>query len=622
MISLETLIGYYESSVEQSYDARQKAERDRDFYDNKQWTHDEQQELIRRGQTPVVINKVASKVDWMLGMERQLRADPKAFPRTPVHEDAAHAVTDALRYVVDNNSFDATASIAAEQLFIEGIEVATVEVEPKGQDFEIIIKPVKWDRFFYDPHSRKHDFSDAKYMGVVIWMDLEDAKRQFPNKSGWLQRNMNTADPGDTYDDKPQGIWYDRKRNRVMVVQMYFRHASKWHHCIFTRGLFLRGPEPSAYLDSDGLPENCIVAQSAKMDRGGNRYGAVRQYIDPQKELNKRRSKFLHLLSQRQTLGEKGAVEDVAATKRELAKSDGHVEVNPNMRFEVLPNEDMSTGQFQLYQAASQEIDGMGANPALQGRQEGDTSGRALEMRSQAGLMEMGPFFDNHRMWKRRIYRAIWNRVKQFWTEERWIRVTDNDENLKWVGLNTPVTQGEAMVMQNTGADLSMVKGRLAPQMQELVQQQPALGVVVEKQNQVAEMDVDIVLDEMPNNVTLQSEQFEQLVQLFQANPNGVPWEMIVEASSLRNKQKLLEMIKPNPEQQQAEMQEAQVAKQLALDKAMAEIEKIRSQAAKDQADVAKTQAETMKTQEEAKQKQLENVIVTAYPDVDTQIVV
>ena len=38
-------------------------------------------ELRKRGQPPVVINRIARKVDWLLGLEAQRRTDPRAFPR-------------------------------------------------------------------------------------------------------------------------------------------------------------------------------------------------------------------------------------------------------------------------------------------------------------------------------------------------------------------------------------------------------------------------------------------------------------------------------------------------------------------------------------------------------------
>ncbi|HKY21287.1 MAG TPA: hypothetical protein VJM31_08715, partial [Vicinamibacterales bacterium] len=81
--ALARLISYYEDSVTATFSARNLAERDRDYYDNKQWTSEEEQKLKDRGQAPIVINRIKPKIDFLLGTERQTRTDPHAFPRNP-----------------------------------------------------------------------------------------------------------------------------------------------------------------------------------------------------------------------------------------------------------------------------------------------------------------------------------------------------------------------------------------------------------------------------------------------------------------------------------------------------------------------------------------------------------
>lgn len=612
-IELETKVNWFQDAAKASMYARQLAERDRDYYDNKQWTEEEERELKKRKQAPIVINRVAPKVDFLLGVERQNRVDPKAFPRTPDDEDSAEAATDAIRYVVDKNNFDCISSDVFENLAIEGIGGAAVEAKDRGKEIEILVKYFFWDRFFYDPHSRMRDFSDSRYMGIVIWKDFDEVKNRFPDSAEALDNLLaDVAGAGDTYDDKPTyKQWIDATRRRVMCVQMFYQEDGRWQHAIFTRGTYLRSPEDSPYVDEDGEPENPLIAQSTKVDREGNRYGAVRQLIGPQDEINKRRSKALHLLSTRQTWGEKGAVDNIAAAKRELAKPDGHVETTPNMKFELLNTSDMAAGQFQLLQEAKSEIDTIGANAFLDGTQAAN-SGRQQQMMQQGGMIELGPLFDAHRMWKKRIYQAIWSRIKQFWDEEKWVRVTDDENNLKFVGLNQPQTVGEALqeVAQNEKADPQ--KRQLAQQTLQamLASQDPRLNQVHKIKNNVSEMDVDIIIDEVPDTVNLQSEQFDQLVKMYAANPGGIPWEMIVEMSSLRKKDRILEGMAGNKEQQAQmnamQQQLAQIAAKLDLESK--------------QLDNVHKQAEIQKTQAEAQQTQLENVIAQAFPDVKPNV--
>jgi hypothetical protein len=93
----------FRSFLTATQEARNNAERDRDFVDLKQWTTEEKATLVVRGQAPVVFDYVRAQTDYFIGMERDSRQDPKAFPRTQEHEDAADACTDAIRYVADKN---------------------------------------------------------------------------------------------------------------------------------------------------------------------------------------------------------------------------------------------------------------------------------------------------------------------------------------------------------------------------------------------------------------------------------------------------------------------------------------------------------------------------------------
>ncbi|MDB4726109.1 hypothetical protein OAF54_01640, partial [bacterium] len=270
-ISLETLVEYFEDSADSTVSAREKSEQCRDYYDGIQLTEAEVSELTRRKQPPVVFNRIQPKVDFLLGTERKMRTDPKAFPRTPTHDHAADAVTDGIRYVCDNNNFDVLSSDVFENELIEGMGGVSVEVDP--ETLEIKLKRFAWDRYFYDPHSRERNHSDSRYDGIVLWMDFEEAKERWPKSADGLGAMMTQATGlGETYDDKPNK-WFDSKRKRVMIVQINFIHMGVWNTAIYTKGSMLEAPKPIAYLDEFGKPENNFIAVSAKVTRGGDRYG-------------------------------------------------------------------------------------------------------------------------------------------------------------------------------------------------------------------------------------------------------------------------------------------------------------------------------------------------------------
>ena len=595
---LSQYVQWFEEAEETSWDARQLSERDRDYVDGKQLTATEKETLAKRGQPPIVFNVIKDKVGFLQGVEKSQRTDPKAYARTPQHDADADAATDALRYVCENEDYQAKRSRIFRNIVVEGIGGIRVGVKMGRKGPEISLKRVSWDRFFFDPHSSELDFSDARYFGEVVWMDYDEAVAMYPDAKDDLNATYNATQVGDTYDDKPKWkLWADKARKRIRVVQMYHQKGGVWHFCEFTRGSVLKSG-PSPFIDEDGQPVPDMIMESAYVDRENNRYGEVRQLIDPQDEINKRRSKALHILNTRQIIYEKGSGVEARRVREELAKPDGAVELPPGVMregaFQIEKNTDMSQGQAALLQDAMGYMDRSGPNAAMLGDAEGQ-SGRAIQAQQQGGMMEMGDLLDTLRRFDVRVYRAIWNRVHQFWTEERWVRVTDNEDNAKFVGFNRPLTvQDQLQEMPDEQRVQVMQQMGLMPN-------DPRLGMVKKIQNPVAEMDVDIIIEDAPDTITIQGEQFEQLAQTLPMIAQMPPQyaEILLQASQLRNKDKLIETLKgggqPDPQQQQMQQMQQQlqqVMQQLGIENAKADLMNKQADIQTKQANAAKVGSE------------------------------
>lgn len=571
---------WFRAAEDATVDARAEGERARDYTHGIQLTQAEKTALQKRGQPPVVINRIRRKIEWLRGLEIKQRTDPKAFPRTPQHTQDAESVTDAIRYVCDEQDWDRIRSDVYDEILVEGFGGCEVVHETnENGSVDVIINQYPWDRLFYDPYSRRADFSDARYKGSVVWMDADNLKSEYPDVEEAVSAAFTDAQ-SDTYDDRPADIWFDAKRKRVRVVLMWHLEKGVWRWCKFIRGKVL-GQGESIYKDEKGRSLCPLIMQSLHVGRDNTRHGVVRDMFDPQDEINKRRSKALHSINSRQTMALKGALDSAANVKRELAKPDGHIEINPEMMeeaarvgmrpFEILPNGDQTQGQIALLQEAKQEIDLLGANSALAGETGESSSGRAVLARQQGGMIEITATQDRLHHFTREVYRHIWLRIKQFWREERWVRVTDDEGTARFVGINRPITLQEKL-------------GQMPPEMVQaaamqmgLVPNDPRLSMPVEIANNTSELDVDIILEEVPDRVTLEGEVFEALMKYGPTLPPAV----LIEADPTlpaKKKEKLLEMLQQPPAPTPAE--------QLEL--------------AQGEADLYETHAKTQKLQAEA----------------------
>ncbi len=584
-ISVERLVDYFEEAEDYARTARAEAQRDRDYYDGKQLTADEVNVLKKRGQPQIVINRIHSKINYLLGYEASQRMDPRAYPRTPQDEDAAEACTDALRYVADKTNLGQVFSQAWENLIIEGVGGLEINVVPKGDgDADITATVWEWDRIFWDPHSRKHDFSDARYLGGVVWMDYDAvvANEAWPNAADVLEK-MFDGGSDLTFEDRPSWKQWASggKRRRVRVVQMWHKENNVWKWCIFTKGGKLAyGDVP--FVDADGKSMCNLLLQSCFVDADNNRYGYVRNMIGPQDEINKRRSKALHLLMGKPIVMEAGAVEDVDAVKRELGRSNGVIEVNSGMRFEFLDNSQELSGHINLLMEAKNEIEAVGPNASLQGKGPRSASGRAILANQQGGQTEVFRAFDRMRHLKIRAYRLIWAIIRQYWTAEKWVRVTDDERNVRFAGLNRPVTMADDMVQQAIRSGSPPEEARAV--MQQRLAQDPIFAQqaqqVVRVENIPAEMDMDITLEEVQDVANVQQEQFEIMSKL--APAVVFPPDFYIRASALRNKRELLEALdkeKADPLKDKA--------RQMELERMAVELERMKAEILRLEAETA-----------------------------------
>jgi len=609
-----------EQFIEDTDFGRRLSQQSRDYFDGRQWTANEERKLRARRQAPIVVNRIKPKVEGLVGLYELRKSDPKAYPRTKKHEKAAHVVTDALRFVAENNGFDMTRLDVAEEFFVEGYGGVIVDIKGTPRGPEIQLNHIPWDRIYFDSHSRKKDFKDARFMGIWMWMEEDQAKDAFGISQTKIDEIVNmTIDGEETNADRPR--WADKRgdRNRVRVAMHFFIKRGRWKLFIFSGDTTIRPEKDSPFVDEDGLPINPMELVSANINRDNQRYSEVAGFLSQQDEINHRRSKFLHLNSTERTFGNDNAIQDVDAAKKELAKPDGHLKIKGaaklNEDFGILPTGEMSTAQFNLYMDAKSELDSVSFNAQLAGeRQSGDLSGKAIGKLQQAGTIELNRQYALLRAWEKRIYTQIWFRVKQFWNEEKWIRVTDDQDDLRWVGFNSQVT-AEAMLIESIEDESRPLESRQQSQqiLQLLTQtQNPRLQEIVEVRNDTSELDVDIIIDQSFDVINIQQEQFEMIAQF--ANSGDFDTLELIELSQLRGKDELIQRIeRRRREANQANQQAIQQEQQLDQAERTTEV-------GKKQAETKNIDADTLNKNIKSITGQLENINLQNAPDSEVQV--
>lgn len=553
---------------------RELAFRDEDYYhnfDDGQWSAAEKRKLSERGQPRYTHNRIKRKVNFLMGMEQRGRTDPKALPRKPKSEMMAEVATDILAAIDDQTQFDQTASESFFHLLVHGVMACEDRWDP--QDREIISNDIPYEEYFRDPRSKKHDLSDARYQGYAKWFDLSDAQALYGSEQQ-LANLQASLDRGTIsyagYDDCPDAIYGSTVRNvkRVRIITMYYRGPrNDWRLTHFCGGGDLYDV-PSPWLDGKGRPDCGITAERLYVDRENRAYGVVRDMIGPQQEDNHFRAKLWHMANDRSFWYNDGAFGDhdnqrsaIERAKAEMAKVDGAVRINPahprGESWDFIDRSGQANILAGLLRSSDDELNRQGPNAGLQGRGASSQSGRSRLVQQQSGMIEENNVFDRLSNWKRRSFIRKFNLARQFWRDEDFIRVTDEEDGPRFIEINKQLWQG----------------GRF-------------LGV----KNDMSKMDVDIILEEMPDVANIQSEQFEAIANLLGL---GIPPHLmaaLIKTSTLRDKDKLVAAIMApmTPDPNAAQIQAlAMTDREAKVRKTMAETEKLEAQVMSEKASAA-----------------------------------
>lgn len=525
----------------------------RKYRHGSQYTQTQVDALTKRKQPVVTYNRVGRKIDGVVGLVEKLRQDPKAYPRTPKHEQGADLATASLRYVLDEQEWKAKSPIVASDGATEGIGGIEVILEQGDQgDKEVGFEIVETDGFFYDPRSARLDFSDARFMGQGKWVDVELAKEMFPDKAGQFDSAMDGTELSSNSDREQK--WFSSEQGRVRIIDHWYKHKGEWCWCIYTGSMKLA--EGKSYLFDEKNKTICkYIMFSANVDHDGDRYGFVRQLKSAQDEINSRRSKGLFELNTRRIIAEKGAFDNVETARREAARPDGIVERNPGMEAQFDDAHKLANieGAFKFLEEAKNEIENFGPNPALLGQGIENSSGRAISLLQQAGIAELGPYILAYRGWKIRVYRALFCAIQKHWTAERWIRVTDDNDLAQFIQIN------------GLGID-----------------PQTGMPTIV---NALGSLDVDIILDEAPDAITM-AQQDEMTLQVLAQSGVQIPPPVTIELSGLSGsrKKKLMDYFK--------QASQSNPAQQVELASGAAKVEETKANTQLKQAQAIKTMAE------------------------------
>jgi hypothetical protein len=526
---------------------RDNADQDFKFYEGDQWTALEKGILEERGQPVVTENLIKPKIERLLGQFQRQHSTVTVLGRNaPVDEMTAASAADVFRWVDQVNGAEFEESDQIKDGYTGGFGVLEVRSakDDSGQP-TIIIRNENPFYIFPDPHSRRYDWNeDAKFICRSKWLDLEDAIALWPDKAKELRMCVNTLPSGLGGTAMPidpsvlrlqDWTYIDPNRGRLRPVEISYKRKVVKHVIITPEGVRVEldylGPRQAkqAAAQLPGSTVDRIVAEEmwlgiycagtlihhdrdidqdgmfpfipyfADRKKSGEPFGPVRNLVSLQKEINKRRSKALALLSNNQAIVGQNAVEDWAEFDREKANPSGTMKVRKVEEIQLLKNQDMGQSQMVMHGESKQTFnEASGLGPEAMGMNSEVRSGVGIARKQMATDLITMPLFTNIRRTRRIKIKKVWGLICQHFTDDLVFQITDDPAAAKVVQL--PKQKLDAM----------------------------------------RDMAFNFVIADVEDSLTLQQEQITEVMNILpQILPFGIPMaQFVLELSNVRPKQK------------------------------------------------------------------------------------
>jgi len=484
---------------------------DHDYYDGLQWSDEDRRVLMERGQPALVFNKIAPAINWVSGTEKKTRIDYQVVPRGSEDTAPAEAKTKLLKYLSDVNRIGFHRSKAFLDAIISGVGWLEHCIVADPDDEPLRVRYEDWRNIYYDHLSVEPDLSDARYLFRHKWIDEDLATFMFPCRKVQVEQaatylaNNAWTDDDEFYwqhqdvilqDGRPASAHMSsvteyanvqNRRRRVKLVECWYREPcpcqvikgqalgpesgspfdpqdpfQRFHldnglatvvdalklqvRCAIFAGhnLLWEGPSPYRHNRFPFVPIWCY-----RRKRDNAPYGVVRGLRDVQDDLNKRRSKAVHLLSVNQIIYERGAIPDIDAARDELNAPDGMVEVETGKLKSIIVRDQpqLAEEHVKLMDDDGQFIQEVsGITDENLGLDTNATSGRAIQARQQQGHVVTATIFDNLRLAVQLDGEQDLSNIEQFYDTPKTVRILGDDaKDMEFLEVNSRRADGLLM---------------------------------------------------------------------------------------------------------------------------------------------------------------------------------
>lgn len=589
-----------------------------DFYlgAGRQWMQEDKDALEKAGKPYLEENIIFSTVQTVIGYQTQSRMDIAYKPREIDDQDISDVLTKLSMFLTDQNKYPWKES----QMFADGLIQQRGYLNVK-MDFtknvygDIFIENLDPLDVMPDPDAKSYDPDDWADVIVTSWMSFDDIKELY-GLSKWRQLQNSIENESDFGQSS-----FEQERNKFGTINNYsafYADAADIQHArvidrqywkiqnrefffdVATGDLYpvpdtMSVTEKKRYCKSKGCelikkPVKRIRWTVSTRDvvlfdewspynhftvvpffpyfRRGVTIGMVDNLIKTQEMLNKVYSQILHVVNTTANSG--WLIEENSLTNMDTEDLEDYgsqtglvleYKTGRTPPAKIEPNpvpaglKDLVNSGIELMRIIS------GVSETFQGGKGPEVSGLAIQSRVHQSAIQLASPIDNLFRTRNMVAERILELIQSFYTQERTFVITGSDEEGNQV--NSPMT-----INKDNGSELI---------------------------NDVTVGKYDVVIADVPTQITFQNAQFAQAIEMRKYGV-AIPDAEMIRMSSLSRKNEIAKMVEGsnNPEQQQAAQLQIENLKKI-IEELESKAEVNKSKSVKALADAAKLISEDPK---------------------------
>lgn len=574
-----------------------------------QWSEEARQILEDQDKPVLEIDMIFSIVNTVAGYQTQSRLDLAFKPRETGDQDLSDVLTKISMHILDENHFPWVESEVFRDGIIQSRGFFDVRLEfdenmygnikiTSRDPLDILPDP---DAKSYNPDEWQ-DIMETKWMTITDIEDLygkagaKKVKRYMPDDQDFGEGEIGATRnkfAGREHLSGSSWTWDDTGEPHARLIErQWWKLQMREHYMDMNTGDLRLVPddistkEKNAFakanefeivkklskrvrwtvstedvvLHDDWSPyDHFTIIPYFPYFRRGITLGLVDNLKSPQELLNKVISQTLHVINTTANSG--WQIEENSLTNmdtedlEEVGGQTGLVieyKAGREKPEKIMPNQ-IPTGLTDMYSRATGLITTIsGVSDAFQGQQGNEITGVAIQSRVQQNAVQLASPMDNLYRSRHMLAERILELVQNFYTEQRMITVTSTDpttgeQEQEQVVLNEPVYEDD----------------------------------IVKYLNDTTQGKYDLVISDVPDQVTFQNAQFAQALEMRKFGI-AIPDDVMITLSGISNKNEIAKrMAAQTPEQAQAEARQAD----LEASKLEADIEETQGKTANQKAD-------------------------------------